>query len=33
MTTFAEDRAVVAVGETVENSTIKLQWAVEKVAI
>jgi hypothetical protein len=31
--TFADDTAVMASGETVENSTRKLQWAVNKVAI
>jgi hypothetical protein len=33
MATFADDTAVMAVGETVENSTRKLQSAVNKVTI
>jgi phage gp45-like len=33
MATFADDTAVMAVGETVENSTRKLQLAVNKVTI
>jgi hypothetical protein len=33
MTTFADDTAAVAVGETVENSTGKLQSAANKVAV
>jgi hypothetical protein len=33
MATFADDTTVMAVGETVENSTKKLQSAVNKVAI
>jgi hypothetical protein len=33
MATFADETAVTAVGETVENSTRKLQSAVNKVAI
>jgi hypothetical protein len=32
MATFADDTAVIAVGEAVENSTKKLQTAVNKVA-
>jgi hypothetical protein len=33
LATFADDTAVMAVGQTVENSTRKLQPAVNKVAI
>jgi hypothetical protein len=33
MATFADDTAVMAIGEAVENSTRKLQSAVKKVAI
>jgi hypothetical protein len=33
MATFADDTAVVAIGETVESSTRKLQSVVNKVAI
>jgi hypothetical protein len=33
MATFADDTAVMAIGETVENSTRELQSAINKVAI
>jgi hypothetical protein len=33
MTTFADDTAVIAIGETVESSTRKLQSAVNQVAV
>jgi hypothetical protein len=33
MATFADDTAVMAAGETVENSTRKLQSSVDKIAI
>jgi hypothetical protein len=33
MATFADDTAVMAIGETVENSTRKLQAAVNKAAV
>jgi hypothetical protein len=33
MTTFTDDTAVMAIGKTVENSTRKLQSAINKVAI